>query len=179
MSVGYKFLARGAVGPISRVQWPQPIDGAPGAWLGGDGPLVQCRSGVHLMRRDDLAYWLHDELWLVELDGNRADGIDCVLAERARLVRRIDAWHEGAMNRFAAAARDHLVELAATAPAKSYERVAAIIGDTSRRLALGTYALAAYDAAIGVARLSPDESAAYRRERKWQSDWIARELSLE
>lgn len=174
MKVAYKFLARNGVGPISGTRWPRA-----GEWIVAQAPLAQCRSGVHLARTSDLAYWVHDELWVVEHDGEVVDGIDCVIAERARLVRRIDAWHEGAMKRFAAAARDHLVELAAKAPAKSYERVAALIGDSSRRLALGAYALGAYCAAIGVARLSTDEAAAYRRERTWQSDWIARELSLD
>jgi hypothetical protein len=179
MKRAYKFLARGALGPISNVRWPRPVAPSPGGWLDGGTPLVQCERGVHLARKEELAHWLHDELWLVEYDGAAEPGSDCLIVERARLLRRIEAWDEPMAMRFAVAARDHLVELAARAAPEAYDRVAAIIGDASRRVALGAMAMAAYNAAIGVARLSEDASAAYRRERIWQSQWIARELSLE
>ena len=59
----YKFLRAGRVGAFSGEAWPE--DGI----IEVDGPLEECRNGVHACRADDLPYWLDDELWEVELDG--------------------------------------------------------------------------------------------------------------
>ena len=57
----YKFLAKGAIGPLSGHVWPEP-----GRWLEASGPLVVCSRGIHVCRPEDLAHWLHDELWQVD-----------------------------------------------------------------------------------------------------------------
>jgi hypothetical protein len=171
--VGYKFLRHGAVGAISGFVWPRS------EWIGVEGPLEQCRRGVHVMRLCDLAYWLDDELWRIEYSGEERVGLDCLLVPRTRLVERVAAWSDGGADRFALAARDHLVELSRQAPAEKREMIEGIISDASAHLPRRSTALAAYCSAIGIARLGHDESAAYRRERAWQSDWIARDLSLD
>jgi hypothetical protein len=170
--IGYKFLKRGAVGAISGFVWPR------GEWIGVEGVLEQCRRGVHVMRVCDLAYWLHEELWRVEYAGEAQLGTDCLVVPRARLLERVDAWVDGGADRFALAARNHLVELSPNAPADKRSMIEGIIGDASAHLPRRSTALAAYCSAIGVARLGSDESEGYRRERAWQSEWIARDLSL-
>jgi hypothetical protein len=170
--IGYKFLKRGGVGAISGFVWPR------GQWVTIEGALEQCRRGVHVLRLGDLAYWLSEELWRVEYEGDVEPAGDCVLAARTRLVERVDAWSEGGADRFALAARDHLVELSASAPPDKRELVEEIIGDASKHLPKHSIALAAYCSAMGVARMSIDSNDAYRRERAWQSEWIVRDLSL-
>jgi hypothetical protein len=145
-------------------------------------PVRLCSSGVHACRAPELAHWLHEELWLVELGGSLLEGIDCVVAERGRLVRQIDAWADGGAARFATAARDHAAELVATADEEHRPLLSVYLGDASWHLPRGATALAAFCAAMTVARLhgkSHFDEAAYRRERVWQSSWIAGDLRLE
>ena len=43
----------------------------------------------------DLAYWLHDELWEIELDGDVQESLRKVVGRRGRLLRRLDSWSAG------------------------------------------------------------------------------------
>lgn len=155
----YKFLAAGARGPFSGVAWP-----AIGAWLASDGPVVVGKRGAHVCRADQLAHWLHEELWQVELDGVQLDGPDCVVAERARLLARVDAWSQGGAVRFARACVDHARIVVGDDPQ---------LADADEALRHGYPAVAAYAAAVAVAR---GDEVAYARERARQSEWIIREL---
>jgi hypothetical protein len=175
----YKFLRRGAVGPFSQLRWPLPTSQGPGSWLEAEGPLRECTNGLHVLRVPDLAHWLHDELWLVEYDGDSVEGTDCLVVRRARLLRPIDAWHVGGgADRFALAARDHLVELAAGADPSKREVLDGIIRDASAHLPRHSTALAAFCAAVGISKMHADLRQGYRLERRWQSAWIAKHMSL-
>jgi len=176
----YKFLARGGVGPISGHRWPLPTSDAPGAWVEAQRPLTVCASGVHLCRPGDLAHWLHDELWVAELDGQRLPGVDCVVAERARLVRRVDAWEAGGAERFAAACAEHAAECAAHAPPDAAERARPYLADARKFLDLKLYAVSAFCAAVTVAKLgdATAEEETYQAERAWQSALLLRVLDL-
>jgi hypothetical protein len=90
--IGYKFLRHGAVGPFTDHRWPAPRNGDPGAWVEASGPLGLCENGVHACRLEDLPYWLDAELWLVELGGEVEACERQILAGRARLLRRVEAW---------------------------------------------------------------------------------------
>lgn len=138
--IAYKFLAAGARGPFTGVAWP-----AIGEWLVATGP------GIHACRADQLAHWLHDELWEVELADTR-DGPDCVIAARARLVRRVDWDPRAFADACLARAND---------------------ADAAEANAHGYPAIAAYMAATAIAS---DDEDAYARERAWQSAWIAARL---
>lgn len=181
-SFAYKFLARGGFGAVTEFAWPLPAaSGQPGAWVASGSPLALCSSGVHACRRHELAHWLHEELWLVELEGESSEGIDCVVAERARLVRRLEAWEDGGARRFACAARDRAAQLTAAGPAAAQARLAQYVADSSAHLPHGATALAAFCAAMAVAWLEGGDHfdlAAYRRERAWQSEFIATDLGL-
>jgi len=193
----YKFLARGGLGPITRVPWPWSGQ-APGPWLESSGPVALCRSGIHACTSDHLAYWLHEELWQIELAGGLTPGPDCVIAPRARLVRKIEAWSEGGgAQRFAAAVRDHAAAVTGVHPDEAArEFLSGYVADSSWHVVNGqpeSPALAALCASMAVAkaselefrRLPTDEATAaeileqaYRRERAWQSRWIVAEMGL-
>jgi hypothetical protein len=153
----FKFLAAGAIGPFSGVAWP-----APGGWLEAAGPLAT--RGVHVCRAGELAHWLSDELWEVEVAGAQVAGYDSWIAERARLIRRIDAWDAAGAARFAAACIAH-----ARAGGPS-----ALLDDAVLAAAEGYVAIAAYCAAAAIGKRAGE--AGYRAERAWQGGWIAREL---
>jgi len=177
----YKFLAAGAVGAVSEFAWPTPEHGLPGAWVEATLPLQLCTSGVHACRAEELAHWLHEELWIVELDGETLEGVDSVVAPRARLVRHVDAWVQGGADRFARAARDHAAELVSAAPLAMQTRLTEYVADSSWHLPHGSTALAAFCAAMAVAWLHGGtrfETVGYRSERLWQSRFIVEDLKL-
>ena len=166
----FKFLAKGAVGPISGFRWP-----APGAWVEVDGALQLCSRGVHVCREFDLAHWLHDELWEAEIEGEVLEGVDCLVARGARLVHRVEAWSEGGAARFARACIEHAAALAGPAHSAA---VAEFLQDAEYSANAGFTAGAAFCTAQAVARLngSSPNLEDYRGERAWQSGWIAREV---
>jgi len=170
-----KFLAAGGRGPFSRMAWPAPADGAPGAWLVVDGVLAQCERGLHVCRDVDLAYWIHDELWDVEVEGPAVDGLDCLVVARARLLRRIGAWTES-RHQFAQASIEH----AAASPSLSdREEFGELLGDARLMATHGYPALASYTAAVAVGRArGGDAVQGFRAERSWQSGWIAEHVVL-
>ncbi|HSR98935.1 MAG TPA: hypothetical protein VLM79_17885 [Kofleriaceae bacterium] len=188
----YKFLATGALGPLSGFAWPVPIGEAPGPWVEADGPLAVGARGTHVCRPTDLAHWLHNELWEIEVAGDTLEGPDCLVVRRARLVRRIAAWSAGGAERFARACIAHGAAegdgaMAGVGRATSSD-VAAFLDDAAQALASGYPAIAAFCAAMAVSRSggagradgeaadTDGAESAYRRERAWQSAWIAREL---
>lgn len=85
--IAFKFLRAGRVARFSGVRWP-----AGGSWLAADGPLEPCVNGIHACPRDALAYWLDEELWTVELDGEITDGETVLIARRGRLLEPCASW---------------------------------------------------------------------------------------
>lgn len=106
----WKFLDSGGRAVLSGFQWPLPPPGQVGPWV-DPGTADPCRTGVHACRPSDLAWWLHEELWEVELAGDVVKRTHKVVGPRGRLVRRIEAWSAGAARELRAAcawsARDH------------------------------------------------------------------------
>lgn len=101
--IAYKFLNPGGVGPYSGFSWPLPASESPSAWVEIRGALQLCRNGIHACRADQLPYWWGAQLWEIELTEPIADAGRVVLAARARLVRRVRAWDESTMRRYARA----------------------------------------------------------------------------
>ena len=128
--IAFKFLREGAVGPFSRVRWPAPAAGAPGAWVQRAGSGGVCVQRVHACRTQDLPEWLDAELWTVELDGDV--GVQCgkLVADRGRLLERVDRWDEATAIELAAAcayrARD--AAIAVLGPGPQAEALAAAGG---------------------------------------------------
>jgi hypothetical protein len=119
--IAYKFLRDGQVGPFSGVPWPPA-----GEWLqasAADAAAGACIDQVHACRVEDLPEWMDSELWRVELDGHVR--VDCgkLVADRGRLVERVEVWGAALMTAFAQAcalrARDAaLTVLAPGSPAR-------------------------------------------------------------
>jgi hypothetical protein len=158
----HKFLAHGGVGPFSGRAWP-----AVGEWIETIGELAPCVRGVHVCRAEDLAHWIHDELWELETDGDHVEGLDCLVVPRARLVRRIDAWSDGGARAFAEACVAHAEEQCDSSE---------LLGDARILTAEGYVAVAAYTTALAVSRTGNDPDGDYARERVWQSLWIAERI---
>jgi hypothetical protein len=148
--IAYKFLCAGGVGPFSRYAWPLPRDDRAGAWVIGAADAVPCRTAVHACRVRDLPWWLQDELWEVELDGEVTAGRHKVMAPRGRLLGRVDGWDAGCAQRFADAcamrARDHA--------AVALERAGA--GELGAALRAAADARELLDAARPVAATAPE-----------------------
>lgn len=89
-----KFLGRGRVGLYTGYEWPLA------EWVDAGGPLDLCANGPHACRGANLTSWIDDELWLIEVSGDQETHDDVVVAQRARLVRRVEAWDEQAMREF-------------------------------------------------------------------------------
>jgi hypothetical protein len=176
----FKFLERGARGSISRFAWPLPTEQAAGAWVEVSGPLALCTRGIHACRSHELARWLDDELWLIELGAERLEGVHAVLAARARLLRKVDAWDPACAARFAEAAYEHAAD-AAGGDLVREAQIAPYLATKAYHLPRGNTALAAFCSAMTVARLYGGDhfaQAGYEAERLWQSAWLARELKL-
>jgi hypothetical protein len=183
VTTAYKFLAPGAIGPISRFAWPQPDGSGAGAWIEVDGQLDPCRRGIHVCAPDQLAHWLHEELWRIEIDGVIVDGIDCQVVSRARLLAPVWAWSAGGAQRFAVAVRDRAAHLIETRPLEEQAWLEGYVLDASLHVNAGrpeSPALAGLCASVGIARSAPaeEQEAIYRAERAWQSAWIAEEMGL-
>ena len=205
--IAYKVLCSGGIGPFSRYPWPLPRDDRPGAWVVGGDATGLCQTAVHACRVRDLPWWLQDELWEAELDGEVSVGRHKVMAPRARLLRRVEAWDAACAQRFADACamrtRDHAASALARAGAKhAAAQLGRASGNRALREAARVWADAteaaripvrmAGDAAIraqGSAALATAYIAAHAAarvegpgardaERAWQADWLRTALSL-
>jgi hypothetical protein len=87
----FAFLAEGAVAPLAGFAWPTPKGDRDGPWVDTDTAPSEALRGCRI---GDLPYWLDDELWSIELDGALEERDHVVLAERARLLGRIETWSD-------------------------------------------------------------------------------------
>ncbi len=90
--IAYKVLRDGAIEPFSERRWPAPEGASPGEWLAVTGQLRPGDDALPAFRLRDLPYWINHELWVAELGDEVAEFDRLVLARRARLLRRVDAW---------------------------------------------------------------------------------------
>jgi hypothetical protein len=88
----WKFLDEYGMSIFSQYKWVLPEPGQVGEWVDADGPVELCRHGIHACRADDLIWWIHTQLWEIELDGDIEEGEYLVAAPRARLVRSVTGW---------------------------------------------------------------------------------------
>lgn len=130
-----------------------------------------CATGIHACRVHDLPYWIDAELWRIELDGDVTEGTRKVVAERGRLVDRVEAWDAGAMHGFGleCAAR-------AAALAGSSAKLRAYADDTAVFAQAGKPAVAGFVAAR-LAELAGGTEG-YESERDAQVRWLAGKLAL-
>ncbi len=87
----YKFLDTAGRAPFTGVEWPV------GDWLEAD-EAAPCRAGIHACRAGDVAYWITNSMWHVEIEGDVVDSVHKVVGRRGRLLAPVDgaddALHE-------------------------------------------------------------------------------------
>jgi hypothetical protein len=166
--IAYKFLRRGGTSPFTGFAWPLP-DGGPGPWL--EAFVEPCRSGIHACRRDDLPLWLGPELYEMELDGEIVGEPTKLVASRARLLQRIDAWDDRLRDDYTRMCVDRAHDLAAGASPPLTDWDAVIEPSIPEGPALLGFVAARIAEARG-------GRTAYHEERKRQARWLADRLSL-
>ena len=186
--IAYKFLKAGAVGLVSGFQWPKPRGEAPGGWVQARGPVRECESGIHVCRPGDLPYWMFDELWAIEVEGEMVPGLDMLIAPRGRLLGMLPGWSAPGRVRLIEACRDRMAEHIARVPSERRAHADAFMGHMDGYLRNGWTQLAALCSAMAIASTvdappgSAEQKAAtrgvYRGERAWQAEWMVRELGL-
>jgi hypothetical protein len=102
---------------MSGARWSLPAADGPGPWVEA-AAVRPCHEGIHACSAADLAYWLHEELWEIELEGEILFTHRKVVARRGRLVRRIEAWSGGAAT-----------ELMSWCAWRSRDRAVTVLGD--------------------------------------------------
>ena len=168
--IAYKFLRQDGTSLFTGFRWPLPARGAPGEWV--SAKAEPCRSGVHACRTSDLPLWIGRTLYEIELDGDVVKDQTKVVAPRARLLRRIEAWDEdlrGAYTRHCAE-RAHRLAQAASPPLEQWEAV------IEPSVPEGPALLGFVAARIAEEAGGPH---AYRAERAAQVEWLVERLGLE
>jgi hypothetical protein len=165
----YKCLRPGRVGPFSRYTWPLE------EWVEGEN-LALCLRGVHACRTEDLPYWLTQELWEIELEGDVRQEQRKLVAERGRLGRRVESWTPAAAAAFAEACAARTRERAERAVDKDAQWLAELAGDAAANAAKGEAALLGYIAARAAEVDGGVDG--YAEERGTQARWLASELGL-
>jgi hypothetical protein len=167
--IAWKFTAPGAVGPFSRLSWPQPSGTTPGDWV--VAAVNPCSTGIHACGTSDLSYWLNSELWEVELDGDVIRAGHKIVAPRGRLLRRIETWDRHAMRRFCLDCQERVRAYAADSEAAA-EYLEDLADDVDRGLAA-----TARDDASRAAEAAGGADAR-EAERIAQSRWLVGRLGL-
>lgn len=170
MARAYKCLRPGRVGPFSGYSWPI------GEWVEADDAAL-CVRGVHSCRTEDLPYWLTEELWEIELDGEVRQEHRKLVSERGRLERRVEGWTSSSAAAFAEACAARVQERAARATGDGAERLAELAGDAAANAAKGAAALVGYIAARAAEVDGGVDG--YAEERLAQARWLVSELGLD
>jgi hypothetical protein len=178
--IAYKFLSPGAVGPFSGFRWPTPAGGTPGAWV--SAARAGSAYGVHACRPSDLPYWIDEELWVAELDGEVREAEHQLVAARGRLLEPVDAWRDLARafgDDCAAtlrAAVDRALAGGGVAPDVA-ELLGGYAADAEACARGGNPAAAAYVAARAAAVVAGDPGA-FAAERRRQAAWLEQRLGI-
>jgi hypothetical protein len=166
--IAHKFLRPDGTSAFTGFAWSLP-NGGPGPWV--EAVVEPCRSGIHACRPEHLPLWAGQVLYEVELDGDIVDDRTKVIAARARLTRRIEAWEESVRDRYTrmCADRGHELARSASPPLERWE--AAIEPSVPEGPALLGFMAARIAEEID----GPD---AYHAERARQTAWLVEELGL-
>ena len=163
--IAYKFLRSGRTGPFSAFQWPEP-----GVWVRAGGNVDACKRGIHACRRGDLPWWLADELWEIELDGDVQADEHKIIAPSGRLRSQIEGWTPACAQEYAEACAWRARERALQALSRAGHRREA--HQLASCATLDDVVVAAH------AAMRLDGPAGYAAERAWQSHWLVERLGL-
>lgn len=149
----YKVLSDGR-SSFTGWAWPLPDGEQPGRWVNAKTPLALCRRGIHACSADQLPQWLGEEIWEVELEGEVLREEPAIVAEKARLVRRIEAWDDRARMNFARACLDRAGQIAA-----DYAAAGELVAKVEHCVSWGGAAHAGYFTALLAERAPPAATA--------------------
>jgi hypothetical protein len=166
--IAYKFLRLDGSSLFTSYRWRLP-DGEPGEWV--EAPVEPCRSGIHACRPSDLPFWVARSLYEIELDGAVVAQRTKLVAPRARLLRRVQAWDDELRDAYTRMCADHAHELAlgASPPLEEWD---AVVEPSVRE----GPALLGFVAARIAEELSGPQ--AYHAERAGQTEWLVERLGL-
>lgn len=187
--VAYKFLASDRTASFAQVRWPEP--GTDGGWVFASAAVGTCRRAVHACRAKDLAYWLGQRLWRVELADQVTESATKIVAERGRLLEPVGGWPE-VCPAFIDDCVTRLAELCdwakenqdhrATRMLRAYVKELAEDEDTDPASVSYTVAHAAgivgWLPGEGLAAKARGERTPFDAERRRQSRWLAGRLNL-
>lgn len=94
MNKCYKFLSGNGYGYYSNTPWLLPDGDGPGPWMPKIENIKMCRSGYHVCTDNNLMDWADEALWEVELRGKISIGKNKIVAQEARLLRRVSEWND-------------------------------------------------------------------------------------
>jgi hypothetical protein len=166
----YKCLRPGRVGPFSDYCWPI------GEWVEADAAML-CMQGVHACRTTDLPYWLTQELWEIELEGQVRQESRKLVADRGRLAQRLEDWNGESAMGFAEDCAARAKDRAERATGDDAALLGELAGDAAANAAKGEAALVGYIAARS-AEVDGDVDG-YMQERLAQARWLAAHLRLD
>lgn len=159
--------------------WPLPTSEQPGQWVCVSGPIALCVNGVHASNSAQLPQWLGMEIWEIELGGDVLHEEPALVASRARLLRKLDAWDELMRTRFAQACLARAREITDVYPAG-----AQLVAKVEHTLSWGGAAPAGYFTAMLAGQSAtgrhsgPEYDTAFVHERARQARWLRHELGL-
>jgi hypothetical protein len=167
--IAYKFLKLDGTSVFTGFRWPIEELGI-NTWI--EAQVDPCRSGIHACGTEHLPLWAGQTLYELELKGEIREDSGKLIASRARLTRRIEAWEESVRDRYTRMCADRAHELARSAspPLEQWE---AVVEPSVRE----GPALLGFIAARIAEEL--DGPSAYTAERARQSAWLVGELGLE
>jgi hypothetical protein len=167
--IAYKFLRADGTSVFTGFRWPVEQVGA-GTWITAE--VDPCRSGIHACRPEHLPLWAGATLYEVELAGEIREEPSKVIAARARLVRRVEAWDERMRELYTRMCADRAHELAraASPPLEQWEAV------IEPSVPEGPALLGFVAARIAEEAAGPE---AYHVERARQTEWLVAQLRLE
>ncbi len=160
-------------------RWPLPDAERPAAWVHANGPIGLCVNGIHAASAEQLPQWLGTEIWEIELGGEVVRAEAALVASRARLLRKLDAWDETMQRRFAEMCLRRAEEIARGYPAGSglVTKVEHTVSWAGAAPAGYFTAMLAGERATGV-HSGPDYEAVFVRERARQAQWLREQLQL-
>ena len=177
----FKILDEWGITPYQNFLWNLPKNGKPGAWQKKiQGKLVACENGYHLLREQDLMYWLNagPAIYEAAYTGELVVSDIKIIVRNARLIQRIDNWNKRTNRLFAADCAEHVLHLYEKknpwlfAPRLAIQAARDFANGKISREELASAEFTARDAAwaaIGVAVLTSAEDAV------WASAWASAE----
>jgi hypothetical protein len=173
----YKFLTDGR-SPFTGRPWPLPRATGAGDWIETEGQLQMCVNGIHACTALQAPYWLTDELWAVELDGEILEADVAVVASRGRLTEAIAGWNMDARVAFCTSCAERAQHLAIRPDSQPLVDRVVAWAPGGWAASVGYWAgVLAGETAAG-RRTGPEYERAFAAERAEQARWLTSALEL-